>query len=46
MSGFEATVTSTGQHDIAPPGAGFGEFGLVGADFAGPGFAGAFPPEW
>lgn len=36
VSGFEVTVTSTGQHDIAPPRTGFGSFG----------FAGALPPEW
>jgi len=46
VSGFEATVTSTGQHDIPPPGTRFGLFDLVGCGFAGPGFAGAFPPEW
>jgi len=31
VSGLEATVTSTGQHDIPPPRTGFGLFGFAGA---------------
>jgi hypothetical protein len=30
VSGFEATVTSTGQHDIRPPGAGLPPFCFAG----------------